>query len=202
MDIGLIFSAAGAAKSVAELLKIIDSMEAKLDRLVQSELNSGLRNIDQASRSEGEQVHLLREARNCFNRAVGLETGYRKGMSLIGCAMCHHLLGDEANCRRSLEELVELPPAVGVGTMTAAHSLDAAKDYFSWFGPFNIGPIKLAYNRTKLLFSSRARREYQRRMVLKAIGMNADAKSLMKLQQEVSHYVGVPVKWMKDLEIA
>jgi hypothetical protein len=45
---GVIFSAVGATKSVAELFGVIDSLDAKVDRLVRSELNAGFRNLDQA----------------------------------------------------------------------------------------------------------------------------------------------------------
>ncbi len=77
MDIGIIFTAVGAAKSIAQLMGVVDSFETKVDRLVRSELNAGFRNLDQASVSEKEREHLLREARACFNKAVSLETGYR-----------------------------------------------------------------------------------------------------------------------------
>lgn len=42
VDIGLIFSAHGVAKSIAEFTGVLDSIEAKVERLVQSELNAGL----------------------------------------------------------------------------------------------------------------------------------------------------------------
>jgi hypothetical protein len=38
MEAGLIFSAVGSTKSVAEMLGVIGSLEAKVDRLVRSEL--------------------------------------------------------------------------------------------------------------------------------------------------------------------
>jgi hypothetical protein len=37
VDVGVIFSAVGATKSVAELFGVIDSLDAKVDRLVRSE---------------------------------------------------------------------------------------------------------------------------------------------------------------------
>ena len=75
IDIGLVFSALGLAKSVAEFAGILDSVEAKIDRLVQSELNAGLRALEQAAHATSEQASLLREARGFFNRAVSLEKG-------------------------------------------------------------------------------------------------------------------------------
>jgi hypothetical protein len=53
VDVGVIFSSVGATKSVAELFGVIDSLDAKVDRLVRSELNAGFRNLDQARAATG-----------------------------------------------------------------------------------------------------------------------------------------------------
>ena len=100
MDVGAIFSAVGATKSVAELFGVIDSLDAKVDRLVRSELNAGFRNLDQARAAADERDSLLREARDCFNKAVGLERGLRQGLALLGCAVCHHHLRDAVKSGR------------------------------------------------------------------------------------------------------
>jgi hypothetical protein len=90
-------------------------------------MNAGFRNLDQACAATDERDSLLREARDCFNKAVGLERGLRQGLALLGCAVCHHHLRDAVNCRRCVDELVRLPPAAGVAVMTAAHSSSAAE---------------------------------------------------------------------------
>jgi hypothetical protein len=83
IDIGLMFTALGLARSVAEFAGILDSLEAKVDRLVQSELNAGMRALEQAAYGTSEQVSLLREGRSCFNKAVSLERGYRRVVALL-----------------------------------------------------------------------------------------------------------------------
>jgi hypothetical protein len=196
MDIGLIFSAADAAKSVAAMLGVIDSLEAKVDRLVRSELNAGFRNLDQACVAEGERDSLLREARGCFNKAVSLEGGFRQGLALLGCAVCSHHLRDAANCRRCLDELVQLPPAVGVAATAAAHSVDMAKDSKG----FRFGVFVVFYKAARRLFVVSERVAHRKKMVMDAVGWSSEAKSLLQLQQAVSLYTGSPVAWLAKLE--
>src|SRR5262249_40732073 len=107
---------ADLSKVVAQFFGIIETLEAKVDRLVRSELNSGFRNLEQACNSENERESLLREARNCFNKAINLEQGYRLGIALLALAVTHHHLGDAANAHAALEELVALPPAINTWT--------------------------------------------------------------------------------------
>jgi hypothetical protein len=201
LDIGLIFSAAGLAKSVAQMMGIMESLDTKVDRLVKSELNAGFRNLDQAALSQTEQAHLLREARSCFNRAASLETGYRRSLALLGCALCHHHLGDDQNCRKSLEELVEMLPPIGTLTITAASAADTFKGFrrggiITFFRSY----WGLIYQAVQLTFSSKARVAYQKRMVIEAINLSPEARSFMQLQQGASQYVGRPIKWLVDLD--
>jgi len=196
MDVGAIFSAAEAAKSVAAMLGVIDSLEAKVDRLIQSELNAGFRNLDQACVAEGERDSLLREARGCFNKAVSLERGFRRGLALLGCAVCYHLLGDAVNRRRRLDELVELPPAIGVAAKSAALSADAANESKrSRFGPFVV-----FCRAVRRWFVRSERVAHRKKIMMDAVGWSSEAKSLLRLQRAVSEFTGSPVAWLAKLE--
>jgi hypothetical protein len=196
MDVGLIFSAADAAKSVAAMLGVIDSLEAKVDRLARSELDAGFRTLDQACVAAGERDGLLREARGCFNKAVGLEGGFRRGLALLGCAVCHHHLGDAANCRRCLDELVRLPPAVGVAATAAAHSVDLARDSRR----FRFGLFVVLYKAARRRFVESERVAHRKKVVMDAVGWSSEAKSLLELQRAVSQVTGSPVVWLAKLE--
>ena len=66
MNIGLIFKSAQVAMSVAELTAVLKGFDAKVDRLVKSDLNAGLRMLDQAAIAITQQVSLLQEARTYF----------------------------------------------------------------------------------------------------------------------------------------
>ena len=199
IDIGLIFTALGVAKSVAEFAGILDSIEAKVDRLVQSELNAGLRALEQAAHATSEQVSLLREARGCFNRAVSLEIGYRRVVALVGLSLCHHWLNDKPNCTRALEEVLEINPVT-----TLKLAIAAGRDYYKGPGVSLLGMPWLGRHPMikygTLIFSSRARKEYHRTLVLNAVDMSSEATAIRRIQESVSRHVGRPVSWLKALE--
>jgi hypothetical protein len=154
--------------------------------------------------SAGESSHLLREARNCFNRAVSLETGYRRGIALLGCAACHYHLGDRDNCDRVLAEIVALRPAVGVATLTAAQSKEMAKDLLNPAWLFGAGHLVFMYKQTvkwsKRLTSQQELLLHKKNMVMDAVNGSTEARSLMQLQEGVSGFIGLPVSWLEDLE--
>jgi hypothetical protein len=117
---GTLTWAADLPHAIQRLLGAVDSLDEKIDRMLKADLNAGFSSLDQAARATVERVHLLREARNCFNLASTKETGYRQGLALLGLAVCHHLLGDRANCQHALERLVQLPPALGEWSVVAS----------------------------------------------------------------------------------
>jgi hypothetical protein len=105
INIGIIFSGVNLAKGWAEYLGLVESLDAKLDRLSGAELEAGLRSLEQASNSEVEFRELLREARSRFNKAVSLERSERLLLAYIGLALCHHFLDDQTNCVNCLREI-------------------------------------------------------------------------------------------------
>lgn len=198
MDVSLIFSAIGTAQSVAAMLGVIDSLEAKVDRLLRSELNAGFRNLDQACSAEVERESLLREARSCFNKAVSLESGFPRGLALLGSAVCHHLLGDAINSRRCLDELIALPPAYGLTAEMAATTTDQLKDYAK--GYFYGGIWVHLYKHARRLAINAERVAYRKKLVMDAVEWSKEAKSLLALQQSISAFTGKPVSWLVELE--
>jgi tetratricopeptide (TPR) repeat protein len=185
--IGLVFSAVNMTSSVAKLIGVIESLDSKIDRLVKSDLTAGFRNLEQACASENEQTTLLREARNCFNKAIALETGLRQGLSYLGLAACHYHLGDSENCQKALEEILLLPPAVGAG--------DTSLAFLS--GMTNNGhPIVTLFSQ----LSKQNRTEYREVALLRSVAMSADARSLLKIQKDLADYIGKPVKWLSAID--
>jgi hypothetical protein len=219
IDIRLMFTAIGVAKSAAEFAGILDSIEAKIDRLVQSELNAGLRALEQAAHGSSEQVSLLREARGCFNKAVSLEMGYRRVVALLGLSLCHHWLDDKTNCTRTLEEILEIDPVAVLKLVIAGlkeiynpftiskqmkevkqikEEIAAGKGLIeSSQSLFDRHPM-IKYG--KLIFSGRARKEIKRALVLDAVDMSEEATAIRRIQESVSRHVGRPVSWLQALE--
>jgi tetratricopeptide (TPR) repeat protein len=111
MDVSSLFTALSHTEGVLRYLGILqDKMAHQLDLLSKSEFEAGLRALQQASRSQEERTSLLREARNRFNQALSLETGLRLAWAQLGLALCHHALGDTANAKEVLLELLEREP--------------------------------------------------------------------------------------------
>jgi len=102
MDIKMIFHGTSIAKQIAGYLGIIETMDAKLDRLAGSEFEGAIRSLKQAATSQSERNSLLREARSRFNKAISLENNERLALSYIGLALCHFQLGDDYNGREAL----------------------------------------------------------------------------------------------------
>jgi hypothetical protein len=51
-----------------------------------------------------------------------------------------------------------------------------------------------------LMFSTRARKEYKRELVLDAVRMSEEATAIRLVQESVSRHVGKPVSWLQALE--
>jgi hypothetical protein len=102
LDVRVIFLGANVAKQIAGYLGLIETLNAKLDRLAGSEFEAAIRAMEQANRSEFERDTLFREARSRFNKAISLEENERLALSFVGLAFCHAKLGDDQNAREAL----------------------------------------------------------------------------------------------------
>lgn len=121
-----IFSMAGNAKSIGQMLGIIESVDSKLngldlkinklnskiDELKESELGAALRSLEQAQNTsvDVQRPILLQEARQFFNKALCLEKNERLFVALLGLAFCHFALGDKSNGLHALKEAEESLP--------------------------------------------------------------------------------------------
>lgn len=107
--------------SVGKYLNIIkDKLQLKLEELAGSELEAGIRSLQQASNSDNERTFLLREARNRFNKAISLENDLRLAAAYIGLALCHSFLNDKTNAKIALNDLTKvtiLQPSAFVTTV-------------------------------------------------------------------------------------
>lgn len=108
-DFAQVFQIAKLGVAIARYLGLIeDDQRRQIDSLVASELNAGLRALEQAKNSRTETQSLLREARSRFNKAVGIEQGYRLVLARFSLALCHHLLEDYDNARRELVAISQI----------------------------------------------------------------------------------------------
>lgn len=109
MSIEVIFQCVELSAKVLELTEIIESkLDVNLNKLMNSELDAGIRALQQAVTSEKEQVYLLREARSNFNKAISLEKNERLVSAYLGLATCHYDLGDRINCIKALRSIYNI----------------------------------------------------------------------------------------------
>jgi hypothetical protein len=123
------------ALSLAKYLGIIeDKLNIKLAELTGSELEAGLRSLKQAANSENESIHLLREARNRFNKAISLENELRLAAAYTGLALCHSFLNDKINAKIALNDLTKitiLKPSNFVSTVGKTVTLEQTQKLLS-----------------------------------------------------------------------
>jgi len=122
--VAAIFSVPRTAKSIAEMLGIIESVDSKMDtlisktdalmsmtgKLMQSKFEAAIRSLEQAkdTSSETEKPHLFREARQYFNEAIFLEKEDRLIAAHFGLAFCHFALGDSSNGLITLKSIEKI----------------------------------------------------------------------------------------------
>lgn len=211
MDIGALVSGVGLAQSVAELMGLMETLEKKIDKLAQSELAAGLRNLEQACLSKVEAESLLREARGCFNKALGLESGYRRGIAYLGLALCHAYLHDRENCTYILRELLRQAPIPSIN----AEYLAKAKAERKKESPLQEWFLEIALITQLLRFAAvlvrRAnftpdsiRRFVQptRDEMIWGLRFDTDAANLAKLQILVAAHLGEAVEWMERYKLS
>ena len=105
MDVHGLFATAKFGKTLAGYLGLFETLDIKIDKLAASELEAGIRALEQASNSERETESLLREARSRFNKAISLEKDEKLAMAYFGLGLCHYYLGDIKNCSASFESI-------------------------------------------------------------------------------------------------
>ncbi|YAF99046.1 MAG: hypothetical protein AB3A66_29055 (plasmid) [Nodularia sp. CChRGM 3473] len=108
----------GASKGIidisirlAKALKLIESIESKLDLLIQVEFNAALKTLHQALNSSAldeQQSTLINRAREKFTDATCLEKGERLFYAYLGLAICHYLLNDNNNVKAALIEVAKI----------------------------------------------------------------------------------------------
>ncbi len=119
---GIVSSIFGkGSKAIGNYFGIIDSLEIKIGKLINSELDAALRAMRQASNSDRETQALLREARSKLNKAIYLEKEERLVLAYLGLALCHYQLGDINNSQQTLIEFSELEISLTVKRKVASY---------------------------------------------------------------------------------
>lgn len=96
---------------IARALKLIESIESKLDLLMQVEFNAAWKILLEACNSSSsyqQQSVLINAARTGFTKAIFIEKGERLLYAHLGLAICYYLLKDLNNVRKALIEFTKI----------------------------------------------------------------------------------------------
>ncbi len=107
---GAIVKATELASKIAQLLGLVDSIDSKIDKLIEVHLKAGMSALEAARDSGEEQITLLRKARDEFLQAIHLEKSYRLALAFLGLACCHSWLGDKRNSEKALAQILQITP--------------------------------------------------------------------------------------------
>ncbi|MEH2159277.1 hypothetical protein [Nostoc sp.] len=107
-----LFSVSGTAIQLsiklAQVLKLIDSLESEVGILINAEYKTAFENLTQANISKNsiQQVKLINEARHGFTKSTFMVKGESLFCSYYGLALCQELLGDRDNCVTTFKKFV------------------------------------------------------------------------------------------------
>ncbi len=112
-DISGLFDAVSAAKMLAEYLGIIESLDAKVDSLLDLDLKTAVSLFEQAKRNPEKAGEFMRDARVHFTRAEAAHSGSneesrrcKRVTALLGLWACCKAVGDEPNAEDALIKIV------------------------------------------------------------------------------------------------
>ncbi|MBK1642852.1 hypothetical protein CKO12_13430 [Chromatium okenii] len=105
ITITLLFRAPSFYKAITGYLGIIESTDKKLDKLLQSDYNAGIKCLQEALITGNQRDFLLKEAWRRFHTALTHETAERKALAYVGLALCQEHLGETRLATATLTEL-------------------------------------------------------------------------------------------------
>ncbi len=115
-DIGTLLEAASAAKLVAEYLQVIESLDSKIDRLLDADYKTGVSLFEQAKANPKKADRLIADARLFFTRAAAIEADsdvevrrHKRALALLGLWACCEATDDGANATLALKKITDIP---------------------------------------------------------------------------------------------
>ena len=106
ISLALVFRTPQIAKGVGGLLGIIESVDKKLDRLLSSDFDAGIRHLEELQIAKKEHEFLLKEAWKRFEIALTHEKGERKALAYIALSFCQYHLGEKECSLKTLNDLI------------------------------------------------------------------------------------------------
>ena len=91
---------------IAEITGFIESSNVKLDKLISTELNSGIRDLQNSERTDDieRKKFFVGEAYKCFRNALSMEKNERLCLAYVGYIYCLGCMNEKENMRVALKE--------------------------------------------------------------------------------------------------
>ncbi len=105
-SITFLFRVPDLAKSLGGYLGLVESIDKKLDKLLQSDFNAAVRCLRESLVATKQQDFLLHEAWRRFHTALTNETGERKALAYVGLALCQDRLGERECSLQTLSDFL------------------------------------------------------------------------------------------------
>jgi hypothetical protein len=108
---GVVLKVNELANKIGQLLGMVETIGAKLDKLMKVHLNAGLEKLRAAQyiTNKDRQADEIKAALTEFQKAEHLESSYRKALALYCRACCHSWLGDgQHNVDTTLRKILKI----------------------------------------------------------------------------------------------
>ncbi|MGV2333397.1 MAG UNVERIFIED_CONTAM: hypothetical protein LVR18_04455 [Planctomycetaceae bacterium] len=106
---------------IGEYLGIIESMDAKFERLIDADLKTAVALFEQAKASPNKSAELIHSARIYYTRAAEIQSDsmdedrrHKRAIALLGLFACCKVEQDNANAERALRKISEIPTGTSV----------------------------------------------------------------------------------------
>ncbi len=139
--IGPLLEASSAVKLVAEYLGVIDSLDSKIDRLLDADHKTAVSLFEQAKQNPKKADQLISEARICFTRAAAINADSmdeqhrnKRALALLGLWACCVAADDEPNAKLALEKITDISSDPSPGMEIKYRTIQLISDELIPFG--------------------------------------------------------------------
>lgn len=124
MTPSLIFKSFNIATSIAGYFGLIENVQNNVQKLLHQSFKSAISNLQAALNADKEmKTFYIKQALVEFNAACSVEINENLISSLLGKAMCQHLLGDTANRDLSMRKIKDVQLSGSAKTQVVAKNI-------------------------------------------------------------------------------
>lgn len=130
-------------ESIPTYLKMIESLDVKIDRFIKNKFDTAVRELQDAQnmKKSNKKKH-IEIARSLFNEAVGLEKGERLMFAYLGLAVCDKYLGNKENFIIDLNRALYISPDNKFWEQCIVKGASLLRG-IGWFTTIAIAPVGL-----------------------------------------------------------